>query len=605
MEYLGPRKAATTKQTSNEHESRHSHESHSQHRPQIPQQQVPVQQTPVQTYQPYLQQSQQMTVQPTQAPVQPTQASQQTYFHPMQQTPTQAPQRTYQRPPMQTAAAAVSIPPSEPVTKSDKMTLVCAAVLALLWSACTSDLWLSVRFLTIGGIALSACLLAFFIAVIILRRPNLKQKSIWSLVFLACALGLILVPALTTSHWSRTLNALALVVVIPMTYLSLWGASDDTLLSPGGVSQAFKVFLGSQFEHWTELKNILSTWTRGRRDIIGIALGTACALALLLIVVPALASADENFAHLVHEALKSITPSFIRTLLIDLIRFLLVTPMAFSLLFELRHPHWSTTAQNTMPNGSNPNGAAVFTQVPAESTHAPVAPLATVLVVLNVVYLAFVGIQTSYIFQGIDALKRVGGYANYAREGFFDLVIVAAIDLLVVLVCMYLRRDQPRSAFLTTLELILVVLTVMLLASAAWRMGLYVQKYGLTRLRLLTCWGMVAIAFLLLATVVKLLRPRIRIFRVSLIGMMLLSLAFGLMQSDAIIARVNVDGYLNGSIEQVDPFYLLNLGQDGKQPLIRLTNEAHDKSMRDTAKNQLETLDKYIEYENSWSTFGL
>ena len=53
----------------------------------------------------------------------------------------------------------------------------------------------------------------------------------------------------------------------------------------------------------------------------------------------------------------------------------------------------------------------------------------------------------------------------------------------------------------------LIAESLVLLASAAWRMSLYVSVYGLSFKRLMTYWGMGMMALFLLAALWKLLRP--------------------------------------------------------------------------------------------------
>ena len=55
----------------------------------------------------------------------------------------------------------------------------------------------------------------------------------------------------------------------------------------------------------------------------------------------------------------------------------------------------------------------------------------TVLVALNAVFLAFVILQAAYLFGGQDTLAATGlTYAEYARQGFFQL-LAAASNMLV------------------------------------------------------------------------------------------------------------------------------------------------------------------------------
>jgi hypothetical protein len=225
------------------------------------------------------------------------------------------------------------------------------------------------------------------------------------------------------------------------------------------------------------------------------------------------------------------------------------------------------------------------------------------LVMLDAVYLVFVAIQSSYLFGGKDTLERFGGYATYARAGFFQLVAVTAINLIIVMVCIHVRKDHGQATSLLALELVLIASTAIMLVSAAWRMSLYVGEYGLSRLRILTFWGMIVIAFLLVATVLKLFRRGTQLFRLALFGTLGLWLVFALIQPDAIIANVNVNGYLNGSINTVDAQYIAELPH-ASDNLTKLKDQAHDKEVQSSANQSLKKLSPDSQWEE-WPLWGI
>ncbi len=70
-------------------------------------------------------------------------------------------------------------------------------------------------------------------------------------------------------------------------------------------------------------------------------------------------------------------------------------------------------------------------------------------------------------------------YAEYAREGFGQLIAAAALTLAVIALA---RKDTPALKLLLGL---LCALTLVVLASALKRLGLYEEAYGFTRLRLM------------------------------------------------------------------------------------------------------------------------
>ncbi|WEV74658.1 DUF4173 domain-containing protein [Bifidobacterium sp. ESL0798] len=502
------------------------------------------------------------------------------------------------------AEAPAKVPPA-PLTKADKASLICAVALSLLWCVCVSPVRVSGYFAVCGGVALSVCLLAFLGCAWSLRwrketekarktknlkgtkRLNLQMpKSSYALLF--CTAALMLVPAFSQAVWIRAINACGLAIALPLTFLSLSGEGEDELFRLRGILRGVGTFIAEQFRHWSILGRVATSWVHGRgRKAGGIAIGAVCAAAVLVIVVPALSSADENFELIVNSLFQGLTHFDLGPRVLDILRFVAIIPLAFSLLFGLRHPRRKVDLGTSISHH-----------------HASTATLNTMLAMLDAVYLVFVAIQSTYLFGGVNTLERFGGYAAYARAGFFQLVGVTAINLIIVMACLYLHKHEKRAKSLLTLELMLVTSTTVMLVSAVWRMSLYVNKYGLTRLRLLTYWGMVAIAFLLVATVWKLLSPTFELFRVAFFGTLVLWLVFAFIQPDVIIAKVDVDGYLNGSIEMVDTDYLAQLPSSAIGPLARLEEQAPSKSVRKEAANALHEVHSNTN-EITWSLWGI
>src|SRR5947207_2456783 len=86
--------------------------------------------------------------------------------------------------------------------------------------------------------------------------------------------------------------------------------------------------------------------------------------------------------------------------------------------------------------------------------------------------------QARYLVSGARASLS---YAEYARHGFFELVVVSLLVLPVVLAANALARDRLRLVRL--LSAALVVLELAVAASALERLRLYQRQFGLTELR--------------------------------------------------------------------------------------------------------------------------
>jgi len=105
---------------------------------------------------------------------------------------------------------------------------------------------------------------------------------------------------------------------------------------------------------------------------------------------------------------------------------------------------------------------------------------------LTALFAVFVAIQAQYLFGGSEHVQSSIGltYADYARRGFFELVAVALFLLPVLLALDWSRARSGRS--LTTfrvLSTLLVVLLVVVMASAMQRLRIYIDTFGLTALR--------------------------------------------------------------------------------------------------------------------------
>ncbi|GAA2085403.1 DUF4153 domain-containing protein [Actinomadura alba] len=111
------------------------------------------------------------------------------------------------------------------------------------------------------------------------------------------------------------------------------------------------------------------------------------------------------------------------------------------------------------------------------------------LLALNLLFVAFAAVQaTVALASDKDRLLRSTGlgYAEYARQGFFQLVLVTVLVVVVVAVAVRLapRGDAADRAVVRSLLGALCGLTLVVVAVALRRLYLYEEAYGWTRLRL-------------------------------------------------------------------------------------------------------------------------
>lgn len=177
------------------------------------------------------------------------------------------------------------------------------------------------------------------------------------------------------------------------------------------------------------------------------------------------------------------------------------------------------------------------------------------LLVLTIVYIVFSGIQISCLFFGRFALSDGYTYASYAREGFFQLLLVCLMNLVILLTCVSWFREHGVLKLLLT---IFSVCTLIMDASSAMRMMLYVQAYQLTFMRVLVLWALVVIAILLAGCIVTVYNPCFPLFRYGMAVVTVCYLIFSLAKPDYMIAKYNV-AYAS---DELDVSYLCSLSSD-------------------------------------------
>jgi hypothetical protein len=188
----------------------------------------------------------------------------------------------------------------------------------------------------------------------------------------------------------------------------------------------------------------------------------------------------------------------------------------------------------------------------------------TVLVCVNLLFAAFVAVQFQYFFGGQTNINIDGfTYAEYARRGFFELVLVAGLSLLLLLGLDIITRrnsDRQRNAY-SALGVLLVGLVGIILYSAFVRLQLYEIAYGFTRLRTYTHVFIVWLGILLLITAIIEVMRKSYLFTSALL---LVSLGFAaslvLLNVDGFIVRQNVMRATHGY--ELDVYYLTQLSDD-------------------------------------------
>lgn len=156
---------------------------------------------------------------------------------------------------------------------------------------------------------------------------------------------------------------------------------------------------------------------------------------------------------------------------------------------------------------------------------------------ITLLYLLFCIVQVVFLFAKKGSLPEGITYSQYARKGFFQLLAVVMVNLIFVLNCLkYFRKHKILTALLTVFS----ICTYIMIASAVYRMILYVDAYHLTFLRLFVLWFLGLLAVLMAGVVILLFRENFPLFRWCLLIITLAYCGFACSLPDYHIARYNL-----------------------------------------------------------------
>lgn len=199
----------------------------------------------------------------------------------------------------------------------------------------------------------------------------------------------------------------------------------------------------------------------------------------------------------------------------------------------------------------------------------------TVMASVGAMLLLFGWIQFTYLFGGETALAVEGyTYAEYARRGFLELVVVAVVSLGLILVLHRVTRfgRSGQERIFGVLSTLTIALVLVLLASAFERLRLYEEAYGYTRLRLYAHAFVVWLAALLVwLPLTRWMRRLWSGWRLSfgfgvLVTALLFAASLDLLKPDAFIARKNLERFERTG--KLDARYLTWLSDDAVPVLV-------------------------------------
>ncbi|WP_084748463.1 DUF4153 domain-containing protein [Clostridium mediterraneense] len=278
----------------------------------------------------------------------------------------------------------------------------------------------------------------------------------------------------------------------------------------------------------------------------GVIKGVIISIPLLIFLIVLLSSADEIFASIFEDTINNMINaiSLIRTggVLLKLIVFALVFIYiyylfsSFKFMVKRTYKMTVTKLDKSMVN--------------------------TILVLVNVLYLVFTYVQIKYLYIKVSNFNlSPAEYSSYARNGFFQLIAVVVLNIMIIL---YFKNRIDNSKLTCSLNTLMTILSFNMGLTSLYKMRLYIREFGMTQLRFVTSIFMIFILIMLVLIAVSLWK-KIELFKYCIIIGSIIYLGINFCNMDKMIAEYN----LNAKGKGVDIEYLSTLSLDSYDVVLK------------------------------------
>ena len=314
------------------------------------------------------------------------------------------------------------------------------------------------------------------------------------------------------------------------------------------------------------VKSLFSDRMGNKKAIGKVLVGLLCAVPVLAVVVPLLLSSDEAFRGMMDRMFENTGNT------------------VFKVIFGIAMSVFAVSYGFSIKMGRTVKGR--------EGKFAGVENIYIVsfLSAISLCYLLYLFSQLAYFFSAFKGFLPNGGitYAQYARKGFFEMCVIAVINLALVFLAMLLAKKQNGKVChpIKLLTTFVSVFTLVIISTAISKMVLYIHAYGMTVLRLTTSAFMVFLAVVFVSVILRIYFVRINIVKTALLTAGLVVLILGTVNVNRICAWYNYDSYMNGRLHSVDVEAMYNLGDEGIPYIVKLADDV-DPPVARVAKHYL------------------
>lgn len=346
--------------------------------------------------------------------------------------------------------------------------------------------------------------------------------------------------------------------------------SESPLVSFRGIGDIFRVTLGYTFGNiagtYSSLGKKRSEDSKKSGTFVKVLIGIGIALPVMLVLIILLSVADPAFGDVIGKIFDFINFNIINEIGVVILA-VPMTLLLFPYIMTLRSGYAPERSKGELKRWCDPTVAAIVSFA------------------ASLVYILFIIVEIKYLFVGNVLPEGFASFAEYARQGVFELCFATVLTFAaVIFFTVFAKKDENgKTSLLLRVALSLVtVCSMVVVISAFYRLCCDVYYFGLTVNRI---FAFVFTAFLAVSLLILLCKQWVEKLPVAssvvAVGICLLTV-FSCCGADRICAEYNVDRYLRDGTK-IDMNYIAELDYSAAPAVEKLYNNAKDEKIKEQA----------------------
>ncbi len=241
---------------------------------------------------------------------------------------------------------------------------------------------------------------------------------------------------------------------------------------------------------------------------------------------------------------------------------------------------------------------------------APPALMYSIVIPLCILYFLYLISQISYFISFIADNLLPEGFTivDYARSGFFELCVVAVINLIIIFLLIILTKQQQGETEngVRIITIIMSVFTIIMICTALYKMFTYINEYGYTAMRINTSAFMIFLLIVFGLIIAKQIHNKINLFPTVIALLMIFMCGYTLADTDGFIARENIRRYQLGEIDWMGNNLVRRLDDSAYKYIIPFAADKNN-GLSSSEQHRLKSIinDKYYDYEDYPMSFNV